>query len=104
MITGSLPPVRGALLVLPQILGAIVASALVSGLFPGDLQVATALSSEESLVRGLFLEMFLTSLLLFTIFMLAAEKTKATYVAPVGIGLALFVAELAGTLRTWNTA
>ena len=40
--------------------------------------------------------MFLTALLVFVILMLAAEKHKATYIAPVGIGLALFVCELAG--------
>lgn len=28
--------------------------------------------------------------------MLAAEKSRATFIAPVGIGLALFVAEIAG--------
>jgi aquaporin rerated protein, other eukaryote len=28
--------------------------------------------------------------------MLAAEKSKATFIAPIGIGLALFVAEIAG--------
>lgn len=42
--------------------------------------------------------MFLTALLVFVILMLAAEKHNATYIAPVGIGLALFVAELAGML------
>jgi hypothetical protein len=30
--------------------------------------------------------------------MLAAEKSKTTFLAPIGIGLALFVAELAGKL------
>jgi hypothetical protein len=30
-------------------------------------------------------------------FMLAAEKHKATFLAPIGIGLALFIAELAGS-------
>lgn len=40
--------------------------------------------------------MFLTALLVFTIFMLAAEKHRATFIAPVGIGLALFIAHLAG--------
>lgn len=44
--------------------------------------------------------MFLTALLLFTIHMLAAEKTKATFIAPLAIGLSLFVAELAGVLYT----
>ncbi len=44
--------------------------------------------------------MFLTAELVFTIFMLAAEKHKGTFLAPVGIGLALFVAELAGVFFT----
>ena len=36
--------------------------------------------------------MFLTSLLMLAILLLAAEKHKATFIAPIGIGLALFVA------------
>ena len=40
--------------------------------------------------------MFLTAMLIITVLMLAAEKNKATFIAPVGIGLALFVCELAG--------
>jgi aquaporin related protein len=37
----------------------------------------------------LFIEMFLTAQLVFTIFMLAAEKHKGTFIAPVGEFLAL---------------
>jgi aquaporin rerated protein, other eukaryote len=44
--------------------------------------------------------MFLTAELVFVIFMLAAEKHKGTFLAPVGIGLALFSAELAGVYFT----
>ena len=44
--------------------------------------------------------MFLTFELVFTICMLAAEKHKGTFLAPVGIGLALFVAELSGVYFT----
>lgn len=44
--------------------------------------------------------MFLTAELIFTILMLAAEKHKGTFLAPIGIGLALFVAELAGVYYT----
>jgi aquaporin related protein len=44
--------------------------------------------------------MFLTAQLVFTIFMLAAEKHEATYIAPIGIGLSLFVAELMGVFYT----
>ena len=46
------------------------------------------------------IEMFLTTELVFTIFMLACEKHKGTFIAPVGIGLALFIAELSGVYFT----
>ena len=98
VITGSLPAVRGLLLFPAQILGAIVAAALVSCMFPGPLAVQTTLTNGTSIAQGLFIEMFLTAELVFTVLMLAAEKTKATFIAPVGIGLALFVSELAGML------
>jgi aquaporin rerated protein, other eukaryote len=45
-------------------------------------------------------QIFLTAGLVFTIFMLAAEKHKATFIAPVGIGLSLFIAELFGVYYT----
>lgn len=44
--------------------------------------------------------MFLTAQLVFTIFMLATEKHSATFVAPIGIGLSLFIAELFGVYYT----
>ena len=47
--------------------------------------------------------MFLTAELMFTIFMLAAEKHKGTFLAPIGIGLALFIAELGGVHYTGGT-
>ena len=96
VISGALPPIRGLLLFFPQILGGMVAAALVSCMFPGPLAVETSLSNGTSIAQGLFIEMFLTAELVITILMLAAEKTRATFIAPVGIGLALFVAELTG--------
>jgi aquaporin related protein len=95
-LIGALPYIRGILLVISQILGGITAAAIVSALFPGPMTVRTSLGGGTSVVRGLFIEMFLTALLVFTIFMLAAEKHKGTFIAPIGIGLALFVAELMG--------
>ena len=65
-------------------------------MFPGPIVVVTRLTNGTSIAQGVFIEMFLTSLLVFVILMLAAEKTRATFIAPVGIGLALFVAELCG--------
>jgi len=69
-------------------------------LYPGAMNVSTTLGGGTSIVQGLFIEMFLTALLVFTILMLAAEKHKGTFLAPIGIGLALFVAELAGVYFT----
>ena len=91
---------RGAVIFVAQILGAILASALVSGLFPGSMNVQTSLSSGTPIARGVFIEMFLTAELIFTIFMLAVEKNRSTFLAPIGVGLALFIAELAGVFFT----
>jgi aquaporin related protein len=60
--------------------------------------VNTIISPGINIAQGLFIEMFLTCLLMITVLMLAAEKSKDTFLAPVGIGLSLFVAELAGIL------
>ncbi|KAK7953570.1 hypothetical protein PG988_014264 [Apiospora saccharicola] len=76
MLVGALNYVRGFLIIISQILGGIAASA------------------------GMFIEMFLTAELVFAIFMLAAEKHKATFIAPVGIGISLFIAELLGVYYT----
>lgn len=100
VITGTLPALRGALLFPAQMLGGMVAAALVRCMFPGTPAFNTTLTNGTSIAQGVFIEMFLTAELVFTVLMLAAEKSKATYIAPVGIGLALFVAELAGVYFT----
>lgn len=79
-----------------QMLSGICAAAVVACLFPGPLLVNTTLQNGTSIAQGLFIEMFLTAELIITVLMLAAEKWKATFLAPVGIGLSLFVAELTG--------
>lgn len=99
VVSGTLPPVRGAFLFPAQILGGMVAAALVDCMIPGPIAVtSTTLAPGMSIAQGVFFEMFLTSQLVFTVLMLAAEKSKDTFIAPIGIGLALFVAEIAGTL------
>ncbi|KAL8653012.1 MAG: hypothetical protein Q9210_002358 [Variospora velana] len=96
VLAGGLPWVRGLLLFVPQMLGGMVAAALVSCMFPGPATFQTKLTGGTSIAQGLFIEMFLTAELVLTVLFLAAEKSKATFIAPVGIGLALFVAELTG--------
>ena len=84
-LIGALTWLRGGLLFVSQMFGAMCSAAVVSALFPGDLAVQTTLGAGTNIAQGLFIEMFLTVQLVFTIFMLAAEKHKATFVAPVGM-------------------
>ncbi|KAH7406232.1 aquaporin-like protein [Phaeosphaeria sp. MPI-PUGE-AT-0046c] len=95
-LIGAVGWLKALLLILSQVLAGIAAAAVVSGVFSGPLAVRTTLESHTSIVRGLFIEIFLTFELVFCIFMLAAEKHRSTFLAPIGIGLALFIAELAG--------
>jgi hypothetical protein len=78
-------------------LGAVAAAGVVDTLFPGPLAATTTLSGNTNKAQSVFIEMFLTAQLVFTVFMLAAEKHKGTFLAPVGIGWSLFIAELADT-------
>lgn len=99
-LIGGVPWARGGLVFIAQMLGAMASAGVVKALFPGPLAVTTSLGGSTSKAQGLFIEMFLTAQLIFTIFMLAAEKHKGTYLAPVGIGLSLFISELAGVYYT----
>lgn len=99
-LTGTLGWFQLIHLTIAQILGGIAAAALCDGLIPGPINARTALSSGISVAQGFWLEFFLTAQLIFAIFMLAAEKHRGTFLAPVGIGLALFIAELFGTNYT----
>ncbi|KAL7791052.1 aquaporin-like protein [Trichoderma afarasin] len=80
-----------------QIAAGIAAAATVSGLLPGPLSVTNSLGSGTSIVQGLFIEMFLTAQLVLTVYFLAVEKHRATFLAPVGIGVSVFIAHMAGT-------
>lgn len=100
VITKNVPWLRGLFLLPAQLLAGIVAAALVQCMLPGPLAVVTRLSEGTSIAQGVFIEAFGTSLLVFVILMLAAEKHETTPLAPVGIGMALFVAELGCVLYT----
>lgn len=99
-LVGGLPAVRSILVVISQLVGGIAAAAVVSALFPGELGVATTLGRGTSVVQGLFIEMFLTAQLVFVIIMVAAEKHKATFLAPAAIGAAFFLTQLTGVCFT----
>ncbi|GAA5951002.1 hypothetical protein JCM8115_005029 [Rhodotorula mucilaginosa] len=100
LLVGALSPVRAAILAVVQILGAITGAAIIQALTPGTLNVRTTLTPGMSITRGLFMEAAMTALLMLAILLLAAEKSRATFMAPLPIGLALFVAELASVYWT----
>lgn len=116
-LIGAVGWTRAALVFVAQILGSMAASGVVYATFPGPMNVATTLGGGTSVAQGLckymslfingesanidtVIEMFLTAQLVITIFLLAAEKHKGTFLAPIGIGLSLFIAELSGVYFT----
>lgn len=96
VLVGAVTPIRGALVVPTQIVAEIAAAAVTDGLLPGPLGVANALGSGTSIVQGLFIEMFLTVQLVLTVYFLAVEKHRATFLAPIGIGMSVFIAHVCG--------
>ncbi|KZO98906.1 aquaporin-like protein [Calocera viscosa TUFC12733] len=100
LLVGTISPVRFVLYCLAQLGGAIVASAILLGLTPGQLVVTPSLGPGVNPAQGMFIEMFLTSFLVFAVLMLAAEKHRSTAFAPIGIGLTLFSCHLFGVLYT----
>ncbi|KAK3616493.1 hypothetical protein LTR56_025920 [Elasticomyces elasticus] len=101
IVTGNIPLVRGLLLWPVQILASMVAAGVVSAIIPGNIRtVQTTLTPTMSVAQGVFLEMFLTAIFIMNILMLAAEKSKDTFIAPIGIGLTLFICEIAGVFYT----
>ena len=101
MLAGTLPVIRGIVIFPAQILAGLCAGGLVSAMFPGDIaDTNTTLSPGTSITQGLFIEMFMTAELVFVVLMLASEKSKGTFIAPVGIGLSLFVAMMGGMFLT----
>lgn len=95
-LVGGLSPLRGLLIFPTQLVAGIASAGVVSALFPGPANFGTRLGGGANTAQGLFIEMFLTSQLIFIIIMLAVVKHKATFLAPVGIGLTFFVCELVG--------
>lgn len=95
-IAGAFDWIRLVCVIPVQFLGAITAAGVVSALLPGKLQAENSLSSGTEPVQGLFLEVILTAELVMTIIMLAVEKSRTSFIAPLAIGFALFVAHLIG--------
>ena len=96
VLIGAISIVRGVLLFIIQTVAGVVAAYIVKAIFQGELAVSTELGGGTTVAQGVIIELILTAQLVFTIFMLAAEKHQGNFIAPVGIGLSLFIAELVG--------
>ncbi|UZJ55048.1 hypothetical protein CBS101457_004368 [Exobasidium rhododendri] len=99
-LTGAMSWKKCIVLSMVQNLAGIAAAGMVSSLLPGQVNARTTIASDVTVVQAFFLEFFLTCQLIFTVLMLAAEKHKATFLAPVGIGLALFITQMLGQSYT----
>ncbi|KAE8233947.1 hypothetical protein CF326_g1011 [Tilletia indica] len=96
-LSGALTWYRSVILTIVQFVAAIAASGVAQLITPGGINARTKLGSSTTVAQGFFIEMFSTAMLMLTIYLLAGEKHKGTFLAPVGIGLALFMAELYAT-------
>ncbi|KAL2875898.1 Aquaporin-1 [Colletotrichum sp. CLE4] len=99
-VCGGLPPLRALLIMPTQIIAGLCAAGVASAMFPGPLSVTTGLGGGTNTAQGFFIEVILTTQLVFVILMLAVEKHRSTFLAPVGIGLSFFLAELTGVYFT----
>ncbi|CCH44986.1 putative membrane protein [Wickerhamomyces ciferrii] len=94
VLARAIPPVRGALMMLAQMVAGMAAAGAASAMTPGEIAFANALGGGCSRSRGVFIEAFGTAILCITVLFLAVEKHRATYMAPLVIGLALFIGHL----------
>ncbi|KAF2233116.1 aquaporin-1 [Viridothelium virens] len=99
-LAGPISKFRAVCLFLSQIVAGIAASSLLVLFFSTPFKVQMTLNSTTFIQRGLLIEALLTAELVLISLMLAKERHRATFLAPVGIGLTLFIAPLVGILYT----
>ncbi|KAI9366843.1 aquaporin-like protein [Zopfochytrium polystomum] len=98
---------KAALYVAAQVLAATVAAFVVSAVVPGSwgghFKGANQVFAGTSLLQAFFLEALLTAGLVLLVLFIAVEKSKATYLAPLIIGLFVAIAHFASIPYT-NTS
>ena len=87
VLLGAMPPLKGVILVVAQLVGGIAAAGLAQAMLPGDLAVNTSLGGGINTAQGFFLEAFLTFELTLTIYMLAVEKVsnQTSFLTPLSL-------------------
>ncbi|RCK59515.1 Aquaporin-1 [Candida viswanathii] len=94
MLVRAVPPIRGIIMMVSQMIAGMAAAGAASAMTPGPIAFANGLGGGASKSRGLFLKMFGTTILCLTVLMMAVEKSKATFMAPFAIGIALMLGHL----------
>lgn len=99
-LSRAINPTRCVVHWIAQILGGMAAGGAASAMTPGRVLFANSLGLGCSKTRGLFLEMFGTTILCFTVLMTAIESRDGTFMAALPIGISLFISHLALTAYT----
>ncbi|KAF9116184.1 hypothetical protein BGW39_002796 [Mortierella sp. 14UC] len=96
LIAGNHSVEKAIMYFVGQLLGACLGVAMARGNTPNNVNVAAInlLKNEESLVRGFFLEFWLTSILCFVYLTTTDERARSSFMAPLPIGFTLFSCHL----------
>ncbi|ESX00840.1 hypothetical protein KL918_004458 [Ogataea parapolymorpha] len=94
VLARAISPIRGLIMMVSQIVAGMAAAGAASAMTPGPVAFANGLGGGCSKSRGLFIEMFGTTLLCITVLMTAVEQSNLSDYAPVCIGLSLFLGHL----------
>ncbi|KAL3228642.1 Aquaporin-1 [Nakaseomyces bracarensis] len=99
-LSRTITPVRCIVMWIAQMLGGMAAGGAAKGMIPGPVLYANTLGNGCSRTRGLFLEMFGTTILCLTVLMTAVEKGESNFMCALPIGISLFIGHLALTAYT----
>ncbi|KAH3902161.1 uncharacterized protein SCDLUD_001974 [Saccharomycodes ludwigii] len=100
MLARAIPPVRGVIMWISQIVAGMAAAGAASAMTPGKVMFANHIGGGCSKGRALCLEMFGVAILCLTVLFMAVEKHRATFMAPFAIGISLFIGHL---ITIWYT-
>jgi aquaporin Z len=92
MVTGKLPPARGALYIVAQVVGGVVAAICLTALFPAEARDAVRLGATfpgpgVTAGQALLAEVLLTFFLMFVVYGVAIDKRGPATIAGLAIGL-----------------
>lgn len=100
VLAGAVPPIRGAIMFVAQMIAGMAAAGAASAMTPGPIAFANALGGGCSTARGVFIEAFATAILCLAVLFTAVEKARITFMAPFVIGIALFLGHLIAVFYT----